>query len=100
MSVKSIEDAVLSFVQTVKNDPTVSDLFRDALHELEVAIDPAAAQQSQGDETAAADQGTGGEQPQGDQGTGDGTGAPPEQLPADPGPQGTPTPPEQGTQAG
>lgn len=91
MSAKSIEDAVLAFVQRVKNDPGVSDLFRDALHELEVAIDPSAADQSQGDETGgtgdgsagtqqAPEQGTGGEQPQGDQGTG-GQVVPPGQEP-------------------
>ena len=46
MSIVSIEEAVLSFVRRVKDDPGLSDLFRDALHEFELLLDPSAAEQA------------------------------------------------------
>lgn len=46
MGLVSIEEAVLGFVRKVKDDPESSKLLRDALHELEVVLDPQAAEQT------------------------------------------------------
>ena len=73
MGLTSIEDALLGFVRTVKNDPGASQLFRDAMHELEVLLDPQAAHQGEpdGDEPAPAPpapvEQPSGEQPSGEQ---------------------------------
>jgi len=53
MGLVSTEEAILSFVRKVKDDPDSSQLFRDAFHELEVLLDPSVAEDEQAAEVPA-----------------------------------------------